>query len=186
MSKNLCHPCRLAQFFHLHAIKALNKSLFEQEPINSIRDWMVDHNETIAVAESVTSGLLQAAFSTADKAMDFYQGGITAYNLGQKSRHLLIEPIHALSRNCVSEQVSREMAMNVCKLFSSDWGIGVTGFASPVPESDNKLFSYYAIVRNDKIILSKKIEPTKDNLFAIQLVYVNDLLKEFSRHLSSL
>ena len=147
---------------------------------------MVNHDETIAVAESVTSGLLQAALSSADKAMDFYQGGITAYNLGQKSRHLLVEPIHALSSNCVSEQVSKEMALNVCKLFSSDWGIGVTGFASPVPESGNKLFAYYAIVRRDEIVLSEKIEPAKDNLFAIQLVYVNDLLKKFSRHLVSL
>jgi len=41
-------------------------------------------------------------------------------------------------------------------------------------------------VRKDEIILSKKIEPAKDNLFAIQLVYVNDLLKEFSGHLASL
>ena len=165
--------------------KALDKSLFDQKLIGPVKDWMLAHSETIAAAESVTSGLLQLALSSGEKAMDFYQGGITTYNLGQKSRHLLVEPIHALSCNCVSEQVSSEMALNVCRLFTSDWGIGITGFASPVPESGNKLFAYYAISRREEIILSKKIAPAKDDPFVIQVLYVTDLLKEFSFHLAS-
>jgi nicotinamide-nucleotide amidase len=164
----------------------LEKSLFDQKLINSIKDWMVNHNETIAVAESVTSGLLQLALSSASEAMDFYQGGITAYNLGQKSRHLLVEPIHALSFNCVSEQVSKEMALNVCKLFTSNWGIGITGFASPVPESGNKLFAYYAISHAEEIVLCGKTEPVKDDPFIIQLLYVNKILKDFLLHLTSM
>jgi len=164
----------------------LNETLFDQNVINSIKEWMVTHNETIAVAESVTSGLLPLALSSAEEAMDFYQGGITAYNLGQKSRHLLVEPIHALSFNSVSEQVSKEMARNVCKSFTSNWGIRITGFASPVPESGNKLFAYYAISLRDEIVLSKKMEREEDNPFAIQLSYVNELLEDFLHHLISL
>ena len=160
--------------------------MFDQSLIDPIKDWMLAHNETIAAAESVTAGLLQHALSSAEKAMRYYQGGIITYNLGQKSRHLLVEPVHALSCNCVSERVSGEMSLNVCKLFTSNWGIGITGFASPVPESANKLFAYYAISRHGKIVVSKKIEAAKDDPFAIQLLYVRDLLKEFSLHLASL
>lgn len=113
---------------------------------------------TIAVAESVTSGNLQAAFSLAMNATTFFQGGITAYNIGQKSRHLLVEPIHALAVNCVSEKVSIQMAEEVCNLFKSDYGIGITGYASPVPEKNIKqLFAHVAIVKGNTLIRSKKI-----------------------------
>ncbi|RNI34496.1 nicotinamide-nucleotide amidohydrolase family protein [Hanamia caeni] len=113
---------------------------------------------TIAVAESVTSGNLQAAFSLAMNATTFFQGGITAYNIGQKCRHLLVEPIHALAVNCVSEKVSIEMAKEVCNLFKSDYGIGITGYASPVPEKNIKqLFAHVAIVKGNTLIQSKKI-----------------------------
>ena len=130
---------------------------FNSALIQKIRDGLIARQETIAVAESVTSGLLQLALSQAENAAEFYQGGITAYNLGQKSRHLIVEPIHALAFNSVSEKVAQEMALNVCSLFSSDWGMGITGYASPVPESENKLFAWYAIAHQDSIVVSKKI-----------------------------
>ncbi len=58
----------------------------------------------------------------------------------------MLTPIHASVCNCVSEKVAHEMALEVCKLFISDWGLAVTGYASKVPESNNELFAYYAIV----------------------------------------
>ena len=148
--------------------------------IQKIGNGLIARQETIAVAESVTSGLLQLALSAAENAADFYQGGLTAYNLGQKSRHLLVEPVHALSFNSVSEKVGREMALNVCALFTSDWGIGITGYASPVSESKNKLFAWYAIAHRGSIVISEKISPEKDEPFRIQMLYVTDVLKNLA------
>jgi len=130
------------------------------------------------VAESVTSGLVQAALSTAPEADTFYQGGITTYNLRQKTRHLQVDTIHALTCNCVSDQVAMEMAENVCLLFNSHWGLGITGYASPVPESDHKLFAYYCVARGKEIIKSGIIRPTeKKEPFYIQQWYTNRLLE---------
>ena len=154
--------------------------LFNSVIIQKIRDGLISGQETIAVAESVTSGLLQFALSQAENAAEFYQGGITAYNVGQKSRHLIVEPIHALALNSVSEKVAGEMALNVCSLFTSDWGIGITGYASPVPESENKLFAWYAIARHGNIVISKKISPKKNEPFRIQQLYVTDVLKNLA------
>src|SRR5689334_9261316 len=114
---------------------------FSQSTLDKIREQLMTKKQTVAVAESVTSGLLQLAFSSMIDASEFYQGGITAYNLAQKTRHLLVEPIHANSVNCVSQRVADEMATQVAKLFLSDWGIAVTGYATPVPESDGKVFA---------------------------------------------
>jgi nicotinamide-nucleotide amidase len=121
----------------------------------------------------------------AEDAAKFYQGGITACNLGQKSRHLDIEPVHALSCNCVSEEVAADMALHVCRLFTSDWGIGITGYASPVPESGNKLFAYYAVSYRAEIIIANKIISGKYNPFKIQLLYARHLLKDFQFRLAS-
>ena len=159
------------------------KDLFDNKAIEAIRDFLLAHKETIAVAESVTSGFIQAAFSTAEEASQFYQGGITAYNLGQKYRHLRVEPIQALACNCVSEKIAGEMALHVCDLFHSQWGIGITGYAAPVPESDNKLYAYYAIAHNNKIASLKKITAEKDESVKAQLFYVNQILSDLSKYM---
>ena len=87
-----------------------------KESLDQIRNYMLRHRNTLAVAESVTAGNLQAALSQAEAATDFFQGGITTYNVGQKSLQLQIDPIYGLSCNCVSERIAIEMAQNVCAL----------------------------------------------------------------------
>jgi nicotinamide-nucleotide amidase len=144
--------------------------------IQSISNILIERQQSIAVAESVTSGHLQVALSAAMDAVKFYQGGITAYNLGQKSRHLQVDPIHATACNCVSEQVAGEMALEVCGLFTSDWGLAITGYASKVPESNNELFAYYAICYAGKILQSGKIEPPDGEPEQVQSFYAKELL----------
>jgi nicotinamide-nucleotide amidase len=154
---------------------------------NTIQAYFLESEETIAVAESVTSGLLQFLLSNVTDAANFYQGGITTYNIGQKSKHLDVEPIHANNCNCVSLKVTEQMATNVCELFHSDWGIGVTGYASPVPEAENKLFCYYAICYQGAIIASGKVESKKDLPETVQKFYgktiINELINSTTKRL---
>jgi nicotinamide-nucleotide amidase len=149
--------------------------------LEAIRTHLLDRHETIAVAESVTSGHLQAAMSMADHAAKFYQGGITTYNLGQKTRHLHVEPIHADSCNCVSERVAAEMALHVCEMFGSDWGIGIVGYATPVPECDvYTLFAHYAIAYKGHVIFSKRISSENKDAWNVQREYACKVLKDFA------
>lgn len=154
--------------------------VFDEKATNAIRSYFIGHHQTISVAESVTTGLIQSAIGGIPDASQFYQGGITAYNLGQKYRHLLIEPIHALSCNCVSDKIAGQMALNVCTLFNSEWGIGITGYAVPVPESGDKIFAHYAIAANGKIILTAKITSSLTQPLDVQLFYVNKVLKQLA------
>jgi len=144
---------------------------------------MVRRKQTIAVAESVTAGLLQFGLSTIPDARRFLQGGITAYNVAQKFKHLEVEPVHALAVNCVSQQVAAEMAHHVCALFGSHWGIGVTGYASPVPESGNKLFAFYAIVHGKKVVASGKIVTQEADPPLLQLKYANYIFTQLGKKL---
>jgi PncC family amidohydrolase len=152
----------------------------DKDMLKSIGERILKKNETIAVAESVTAGYLQFAISAIPDASKFFQGGVTAFNIGQKFKHLRVEPLHALSVNCVSEKVATEMALHVCGLFSSDWGIGITGYASPVPESDNTVFAYYAITHKDKVLKSGKLTPPDMEPVELQQEYANLVLQELS------
>jgi PncC family amidohydrolase len=157
--------------------------LFDNKKLTTIHNLLYRKQETIAVAESVTSGLLQLTLAQAEKAAEFFQGGICVYNLGQKCRHLAVEPIHAQAVDCVSEKVSQEMAINACRLFTSDWGIGITGYATPVPESGGKLFAFYAIARKGKIVYKSKITAREEEAFNIQLKYVTTILDQLLKQL---
>ena len=142
---------------------------------------MLKHGETLAVAESVTSGALQCALSLADQAMNFFQGGITAYNLGQKARHLKIDPIHAVACNCISERVATEMAANVCNLYSSQWGIGITGYATKVPEEGvTTLFAYYSLAYRGEPLHGAKLFAKDAPAAEVQQWYVHSVLEDFA------
>jgi|SRR5947209_6166135 len=89
---------------------------------------------TLAIAESLTSGQVQASIGAISGASDFFLGGITAYTLEHKIKLLRVNEVHAREVNGVSERVAREMALGVCSLFGSELGIGTTGYAEPAPD----------------------------------------------------
>src|SRR5205814_2352761 len=155
--------------------------LFQNKILEQLGRKLIKRKQTISVAESVTSGFVQLALASAPDAACFYQGGITAYNIGQKYKHLGVEPVHAQSVNCVSQQVARQMAMNACMLFSSDWGIGITGYATPIPESSNELYAYYSIVFRNKMKAKGKITHRNDKPLEIQQYYTNYLLQKLEK-----
>lgn len=125
--------------------------------LDEIGNYCKQHACTISVAESVTSGMLQLFFSRAADAQSFYQGGITVYNCAQKTRQLDIEPINALKCNGVAPQIAARLALNVSKMFCSEIGIGITGYASPVPEKGVfSLFAYMAVAENGRILIAQQ------------------------------
>ena len=164
-------------------------NIFNDTILKKIGKSLLAGLETVAVAESVTSGLVQYGLASIPDASRFYQGGITAYNVAQKYKHLHVEPIHALATDCVSRQVAEEMSLHVCSMFNSDWGIAATGYATPTPESGNSMYAYYSIAHQNKIKRSGLIKPGKKNTSitqkdapAIQFFYASEVL----RHLETL
>jgi nicotinamide-nucleotide amidase len=154
--------------------------------LDSISRSCLKQKLTLSVAESVTSGYLQVLFSNAEKAQSFYHGGITVYNGAQKTRNLNIEPIYALESDCVSENISLEMARNVSQLFCSEIGIGITGFASLAPEDGiNKLFAFVAVSKKNKLLFKAKIKPSLAEVQGMQVQedYAIQVIKLLARKL---
>jgi len=150
--------------------------------INRIGKILLSRQQTICVAESVTAGALQLEFSQAENARRFFEGGITTYSISQKTKHLNVDPVHALACNCVSEIVACEMSMNVVKLFMTDWGIGITGYAAPVPEkSIHELFAFYSIHHKDQEVASGRIDVENNAPLEVQKIFCNRVLEELHK-----
>ena len=158
--------------------------MYDHESIAAIKNELRRRDETLAVGESVTSGHLQAAFSLADGATSFFQGGVTAYNLLQKTRHLNVDPVEAQKCNCVSADIARQMAIHGNSLFATRWCIGITGYAALMPDAGiDHLFAFYAIAFDNKIVMENKLQAEPLDIADVQLFYTNGLLKQFAGYL---
>lgn len=110
----------------------------------SLKDlFLTDPRLTLAVAESVTSGGVQARVGRISGASNFFRGGITAYTRAQKVAHLGVDDAEAAAVDCVSAAIAEQMARGVCVLFNADIGVATTGYAEPQP------YAYWAIARRE-------------------------------------
>ncbi len=89
---------------------------------------------TLAVAESLTAGQVQARISAVSGASDYFLGGVTTYTLEQKVKLLGVNRAHAKSVDGVSQRVAVEMAVGAAKLFGADLAVATTGYAEPAPK----------------------------------------------------
>ena len=87
----------------------------------------------VAAAESLTVGHVQARIGAESGASAYLVGGITAYTLETKVRHLGVDRTEAERTACVSAGVAEAMAAGVCRLFGVDFGVATTGWAEPDP-----------------------------------------------------
>lgn len=103
--------------------------------------------QTLAVAESLTCGHLQMLIGAVPGASEYFLGGITAYNLAQKVRHLGVNRAQARRVDCVSQRVAVEMAQGACRLFGADVALATTGYAQPNPDAGVKVpMAWWALV----------------------------------------
>lgn len=104
---------------------------------------------TLSVAESITCGRIQARIGLISGASDFFLGGITAYDIDQKAKHLGVPREIAEPVNCISQEVAELMAQGSCRLFGSTLSLATTGYAEPCPERDVKYpFAWWALAHD--------------------------------------
>ncbi|KAB1232419.1 CinA family protein [Chryseobacterium viscerum] len=160
---------------------------FQKNLLDYISQSLLTTDETISIAESVTSGCLQLAFSQMPNASLFYKGGITTYSLEEKVRLLKVSRPEAEECDCVSENIAQTMALHVAKLFESDWSIATTGYCTPIRDSGHKIFAHFSFSYKGEIILNKKLElHPKTQALNAQLYYTEFILGCFKSELNGL
>jgi nicotinamide-nucleotide amidase len=102
-----------------------------QELASSLIKKLQEKNLTLAVAESLTGGLVAASLTEIPGASKVFKGSITAYSDEIKQNVLEVNEETILKFTSISEQVALEMAINVRTIMKSDIGISTTGVAGP-------------------------------------------------------
>ena len=158
-----------------------------QTLLADLKAQLVEKGLKIAVAESITCGNLQAAFGSISGASAFFEGGMTVYSLQQKCRLLNIDPQHAAAVNCVSAQVTSELAKSICEKFQVNLGIGTTGYAEANPEHDiAEPIAYIALWHNQTEVAKQTIIGKNLNRQQMQDKVVNAALQALLNYLQTL
>ena len=105
-----------------------------------IIEKLIKNKQTIAVAESLTGGLVIAKLVNVSGASKVVKGSVTAYTLDIKEKVLSIPLTHTSKTDGVDFETARMMAKNVSVLMDSDYGISTTGIAESWDEREEQAF----------------------------------------------
>jgi nicotinamide-nucleotide amidase len=100
---------------------------------HAVAALLVDKGLTLAVAESLTGGLVAARLVNVVGASTWFRGGVVAYSSDVKHQLLDVPP-----GPVVSEAAARAMADGVRSALGADVGLSVTGVAGPDPQDGEK------------------------------------------------
>lgn len=141
---------------------------------------------TLAVAESLTCGQVQAQIGAVAGASDYFLGGITAYTLEQKVKLLGVNRVHARRVGCVSQRVAVEMAAGVGALFGADLAVATTGYAQRAPGVKVPL-AWWALCHRQRggrvVMISGLLELPGANRVQVQTRVADRVLRELVNYL---
>lgn len=95
---------------------------------------LIGAESTVAVAESLTGGLLSAALTDLPGASAFVRGGLVVYATDLKSRLADVPADLLAERGAVDADVALMLARGVRDRLSATFGLSVTGVAGPEPQ----------------------------------------------------
>jgi nicotinamide-nucleotide amidase len=114
-----------------------------------ILELMRHRGQTLAVAESLTGGLICAVLSAVPGASAVLRGGIVAYATDLKARLLGVPQQLLDSRGPVNPSVAAAMAEGVRVRLGATFGVATTGVAGPEPQGGQPVGTVHFAVSTD-------------------------------------
>ncbi|WP_225847418.1 CinA family protein [Streptomyces sp. HPF1205] len=112
----------------------------------AVLTMLAERGNTLAVAESLTGGLVAAELASVPGASRSFRGSVTAYATDLKHRLLGVDAALLAARGAVDAQVAREMAEGVRERLGADWGVATTGVAGPDPQDGQPVGTVFVAV----------------------------------------
>jgi competence/damage-inducible protein CinA-like protein len=128
---------------------------------------LAQRNQTLAVAESCTGGLLADRITNVPGASAVFLAGYVCYANQAKISMLNVDPQLIEKHGAVSEQVARALAEHARACSKSDYALATTGVAGPSGGSPEKPVGtvYVALAASGETIAKKFFFPTDRETF---------------------
>lgn len=102
--------------------------------VKNLVDVLVRRGQTLAVAESLTGGLLAATLVEVPGVSKVFRGGLVVYATDLKIKLAGVNADLLAHRGVVDPEVAAELAIGAAQTCGADWGLGTTGVAGPDPQ----------------------------------------------------
>lgn len=103
-----------------------------------VNDCLTGVDDTLAVAESCTGGLLASTITDVPGSSAYFDRGAVTYSNDAKQELLGVSREALDSEGAVSESVAVEMAQGIRDTAGATWSVSTTGIAGPGGGTDEK------------------------------------------------
>ncbi len=121
-----------------------------------------ERRQTLAVAESLTGGLLAAELTSVPGASQVVAGSVTAYATRLKRDLLGVDAALLAARGAVDPAVAEAMARGVRERLGADWGLATTGVAGPEPQDGKPVGTVYVAAAGPDGAVARALALTGD------------------------
>jgi nicotinamide-nucleotide amidase len=108
-----------------------NQVLKEKTIEIMVSEYLIEHNATIALAESCTGGLLAHRLTNMAGSSDYFLFSGVTYSNESKIKVLGVSPATIEKYGAVHEETAEEMARGAMQIANSTYGLSTTGIAGP-------------------------------------------------------
>jgi nicotinamide-nucleotide amidase len=114
-------------------------------------------SEWIAIAESLTGGMLTSTLAASPGATDWLRGGVVAYNSDVKHSVLGVKRGPVVTRNA-----AESMARGVAELLKAELAVAITGVGGPLPREGKAPGTVWIAVRYHADVRVRRFRLTGD------------------------
>ena len=128
---------------------------------NEIGRILTERGETLAIAESLTGGLVASRITDVPGSSAYFIQGVVAYANEAKETLLGVQEATLIAHGAVSDPVAREMAEGVRTRAGASWGISTTGIAGPTGATEDKPLGlvHYAVASDEGLVTGRDVFP---------------------------
>jgi PncC family amidohydrolase len=123
---------------------------------------LTDLGRTVAVAESLTGGLVVSALVSVPGASAAVRGGVVAYMTDVKTVLLDVDADLLARAGAVDPDVAAAMAVGAARRLDADYGVATTGVAGPDPQDGHPVGEVWVAVATrgaDPVVEGLRLDP---------------------------
>jgi nicotinamide-nucleotide amidase len=161
--------------------------LSEEQPsalAAELHELLQSAGATLAVAESLTGGLLGAVLTSVPGASASFLGGITAYATPAKASLVGVDEALLSRHGAVHPEVAAAMARGARERFASTYAVALTGVAGPDPQDGQLPGTVHLALQGEGVEQVRSVLLTGDR-WAVRAGAVRAALELVIDHLAS-